>query len=325
MQKFLQLVLWTTGLLLSFRAFAETVIVPRAANVRSSKDFYGRENVLDQLPQGSKVEIISRRSLLSGADALEVKIISPENKLSLNEKKPIYIWQSKNEIKNDLFKTESGVACTNCTAEPVQAPVPTNDIKNIVNKIEEQQSEVATTSATEEKKAQFTGNLADAIKKYSESIQVQKSFEWANNNVRRGNGMCYRHTKEALAVQTKAGKGMGNNLIPKWYSSAKAKYGVSDLKKKGFVNLLDHDDYKDMNSKTAPHGAVLIYKHINRKGVEDKKAGHAEMKFDRVIDGKTVSQFFYGPLHSYPVNNREGSRYILIGIMIKSPISEGTN
>lgn len=323
MQKFLQLILLTTGLLLSFSARAETVTVPRAANVRSSKVFYGRENILDQLPQGTQVEIISRRSLASGADALEVKIISPENKLSLNEQKPIYIWQSKDEIKNDVFKTEAGVACTDgCNKIPVKPPVQTTDIKNVVTKIEEQQSEETPPAVEEENKTEPTGSLADAIKKYSESAQVQKSFDWAKSHKPWIPGNCYRHTKEALATQTKRGKGPGNNLIPKWYSSAKAKFGVTDLKQKGFVNLLENNDYKDMTSKTAPHGAVLIYKHINSKGVEDKKAGHAEMKFDTVENGKKVSKFYYGPLHDYPVNNRDGSRYILIGVMIKSPMEE---
>lgn len=327
MQKFLQLLLLTTGMLLSFNATAETVLLPRAANVRSSKVFYGRDNLVDQLPQGTQVEVVSRRKLPSGANSLEIKIIAPESKLSLNERKPIYIWQSKDEIKNDLFKTEAGAACTNCNSEPVKAPTPTQDIQTIVNKIEEQQSAETTSTPAN----QATGSLADAIKKYSESSQVQKSFDWAKKNIRRGNGMCYRHTKEALATITKResirGK-RGNNLIPAWFGgsdSDQAKEGVGNLKKRGFINLLENDDYKDMTSKTAPHGAVLIYKHVNKKGIEDKKAGHAEMKFDttNLVDGKTTSQFFYGPMHNYPVNNREGSRYILIGIMIKSPMEEG--
>lgn len=315
MQKFFQILLLSTGLLLSFSAIAETVIVPRAANVRSSKVFYGRENILDQLPQGAQVEIVSRRSLPSGANSLEIKIISPENKVALNAQKPIYIWQSKSEIINDLFKTESGAVCMNCHAEPIKAPTPTTDIKNIVTKIEEQQSE-------EPPQSQSTGSLSEAIQKYSNSTQVQKSFDWAKSHRPWIAGNCYRHTKEALANQNMRGKGPGNNLIPKWYSSAKAKFGVADLKQKGFINLLENSDYKDTTSKTAPHGAVLIYKHINSKGVEDKKAGHAEMKFDTIENGKKVSKFFYGPLHDYPVNNRDGSRYILIGVMIKSPLEE---
>lgn len=327
MQKILQLLLLTTGMLLSFNAMSETVLLPRSANVRSSKVFYGRDNVVGQISQGTQIEIVTRRKLPSGANSLEIKIIAPENKLTLNERKPIYIWQSKDEVKNDLFKTEAGAVCTNCNSEPVKAPTPTQDIQTIVNKIEEQQSVETTSTGTQAPEAQATGSLAEAIKKYSESLQVQKSFEWAKSHIRRGDGMCYRNTKEALATQTKGGKGPGNNLIPRWYASSKAKFGVADLKKKGFVNLLEQDDYKNMTSKTAPHGAVLIYKHVNKKGVEDKKAGHAEMKFDttNLVDGKKTSQFFYGPMHDYPVNNREGSRYILIGVMIKSPMDEGTN
>ncbi len=306
------------GILLSLSALAETVTIPRAANVRSSPTFYGRENILAQLPQDAQVEVISRRSLASGADALEIKIISPAAKIFLNKQNPIYIWQSKTEIENQAFKTQAGVTCANCNTNTSNTPSPTNDIVNIINKIEEQQSEEILTTAP------HTGSLANAIKTYSESEQVKKSYEWAKSHKQRGDGKCYRHTKEALATQSKQSKGSGNNLIPKWYSSVKAKYGVKDLKQQGFVNLLEQDDYKDMTSHTAPHGAVLIYKHINRQGAEDRKAGHAEIKFDDTVDGRPVQRYFYGPLHDYPVNNRDGSRYQLIGIMIKSPLEEST-
>ena len=271
---------------------------------------------MDQLPAGSKVTVKSRGILRSGAQALQIEIISPENKKNLNAKSPIYIWESKNEIKNNVFKTEAGTGCAgeNCTGNAITGtPTQIQDFKNIVNKTEEQQSE-------EQPAAQ--GNLAEAIKAYSDSEQVTKTFEWAKSRRPWFAGNCYRHVKEALANQNKRGNGPGQNLIPKWFPSAKAKYGVADLKQKGFINLLENESYKDMNSKSAPHGAVLIYKHVNSKGLEDKKAGHAEIKFDDEVNGKKFSKFFYGPLHDYPVNNRNRSRYILIGIMIKSPMKE---
>lgn len=326
MQKFLQLFILMTGMLLPFSdTMAETVTVPRAANVRSSKVFYGQKNILSQLPQGAKVEIISRQSLASGADSLEVTIISPADKVYLNEQKPIYIWQSKSEIKNNLFKTEAGVACVNCNSETVRAPEQDYVIKNIVSKIEEQQSQENFATSPEQNEMTYPfGSLSSAIKIYSESEQVKKTFEWAKSKKPWIAGQCYRYTKEALATQTKSGKGAGNNLIPKWFASSKAKFGVNDLKQKGFVNLLDHADYKNMTSQTAPHGAVLIYTHVNSKGLEDGKAGHAEIKFDDVVDGKNVQHYFYGPLHKYPVNNKEGSRYKLIGIMIKHPMKDNS-
>ncbi len=325
MQKFLQLFILITGMFLSFNAIAETVIVPRAANVRSSKIFYGQRNIIAQLPQGAKVEIISRRPLPSGADSLEITIISPTDKIYLNEQKPIYIWQSKSEIKNNLFKTEAGVACINCDTKNTSTTEPAHDIKNIINKIEEQQSQNDFKSTPSQEEVTLPqGSLGEAIKKYSESEQVKKTFEWANSKKPWVAGQCYQHTKEALATQTKMGSGPGNNLIPNWYASAKAKYGVNDLKQSGFINLLDHTDYKNMTSQTAPHGAVLIYSHVNSKGLEDGKAGHAEIKFDDIVDGKNVQRYFYGPLHSYPVNNKAGSRYKLIGIMIKHPMKDNS-
>jgi len=309
MQILARIILLTTGILLSFKAFAETVVLPRAANVRSSKTFYGRENVLDQLPQNAQVEIISRRALESGADALEIKIISPENKLSLNEKKPIYIWQSKAEIKNDLFKTEAGAVCNNCTIEPVKAPVAKNDIKDIVNKIEEQQS-----SDTEDCPS------VEKVQKYSNSEQVAKSIQWAKDHQhKKSDGMCYRHTKEILATQTYKGRGPGNNMIPKWYPTPKpasAYKGANELLKYGFKNLLKCPEYKDqimtdtqVNMDKIPSGAVLIY---SRPGDD----GHAEFKFTDPADGKT--KYSYGPVLDFPVNRGTlGSKYKLIGVMVK--------
>ncbi|MBC7458554.1 MAG: hypothetical protein H7235_09760, partial [Bdellovibrionaceae bacterium] len=245
MRKLLQLLRLTTGLLLSFSALAETVTVPRVANLRSSKIFYGRENILDQLPQGTKVEIVSRHSLPSGANALEVKIISPENKLSLNEQKPLYIWQSKDEIRNDMFKTEAGAGCTSCQSEPVKNPEPTTDIKSIVTKIEEQQSEetsptVTTSINLDPVKESDDCPAVEKIQAYSNSPQVAKSIKWIKDHRRaKSDGMCYRHAKEILATQTFDGRGPGNNIIPKWYSTAKpasAYKGTTELLKYGLKN-----------------------------------------------------------------------------------------
>ena len=317
MQRSVSIFIFTLGLLFAANIFAATMTIPRVANVRHSPAFFGHENVLDQLPQGSQVEVISRKKLSSGADSLEVKIISPLEKISLNDKKPIYIWESNSEIKNDLFKTEASTTCPDgtCNGPTTSLPTQTGDIKDITKKLEKDASEEKVIPSA-------TGSLAAEIAAYSSSEEVKNSFDWAKSHKPWLKGNCYRHVKEALATKTKGGRGPGQNLIPQWYASSKAKFGVDDLKAKGFVNLLENDDYKDMNSHTAPHGAVLIYKHINRRGLEDKKAGHAEIKFGEIVDGKNVSKFFYGPLHDYPVNRRSGSRYQLTGIMIKSPQSE---
>jgi hypothetical protein len=77
-----------------------------------------------------------------------------------------------------------------------------------------------------------------------------------------------------------------------------------------------------MTTDEAPHGAVLIYKHVNRQGLEDKKPGHAEIKFNTEENGKKISKFYYGPLKARPIDHRNDSRYVLIGIMIKSPLTE---
>lgn len=331
MQILVRIILLTAGMLFSFNTLAEVVLLPRAANVRSSKIFYGRNNLIDQLPQGAQVEIVSRRKLPSGANSLEINIIGPTDKLSLNEKKPIYIWQSKDEIKDDLFKTESGAVCTNCNSEPVKAPAPTDDIKNIVNKIEEQQSEDPTLAlaakqieiedaepqdaSTETPPATpLTGPLADKIQAYSNSPQVAKMIQWSKDHPTIGrkkngdfDGYCYRHVKEAMATKTRGGKGEGNNLVPKWYPSGNAVTAGKDLKTRGFINLLDTEPYKTdlKNPKNVPKGAIMIYSTTNHS------YGHAEVK----LDDET---YYFGIISKNSKATRKD--YKLLGVWIKDPL-----
>jgi hypothetical protein len=331
MQKFLQLFILITGMFFSFSVTAETVIVPRAVNVRSSKIFYGQGNILTQIPEDSKVEIISRWSLASGANALEIKIVSPENKLYLNAGQPIYIWESENELKKDLFKTEASAICTNCTSESLAAQSATKSLKKIAKEIEEEQSEdpdlvqAAKKIETEDREphdipeeknlpSHKTGSLDEKIQAYSSSLQVAKMIQWSKDNAsigrkKNGNfdGYCYRHVKEAMATKTKRGQGEGNNLIPKWYPSGNAVTGGRDLKSRGFINLLDTEPYKtDMkNPKNVPRGAIMIYSTTNHR------YGHAEVKLDD-------DSYYFGIITKNSKANRKD--YKLLGVWIKDPL-----
>lgn len=302
--------------LVSHSAMAkDTVELTRNSNVRTSRNFYGKSNVIDLIPMGATVEIISTKKLPSGANSLEIKILKPEDKISLNEKAPLYIWQSGLNIPKPVTATEADVTCPDGTCPPPSAVTESvKNIKDVTQAIEELDSE--STSSNE---------LETQIRNYSESAQVAKTIEWIKTHKSAGDGKCYRRTKEALATQTRSGKGPGNNLIPKWFgdrNSDEAKEGIKNLKQKGFINLFDNPEYSNRSARNAPNGSVLIYKHINRKGIEDNKPGHAEIKYDVTVDGEIKPQFFYGPIHHYPVNNKNGSRYVLIGIMIKSPMDD---
>lgn len=310
-----------TALLIAFSFISQSslagdiVELTRNSNVRSSRNFYGRSNVVGLIPVGATVEIISTKKLPSGANSLEIKILKPEDKTSLNKKSPLYIWQSSRNVPKPVTATEAEVTCPDGTCPPPSAIAESvKDIKDVTQTIEQQENDGSAESDLEAK-----------IKAYSESLQVAKTIEWAKTHKQSGDGKCYRHTKEALATQTRAGKGPGHNLIQKWFGtreSDEAKEGVENLKQKGFINLMDYPEYTNRSARKAPNGSVLIYKHINSQGIEDKLPGHAELKYENASNGKMTPQFFYGPIHDYPVNNKDGSRYVLIGIMIKSPMGD---
>jgi hypothetical protein len=315
MRKFVQFLLFAYTMLLTFTALAETVSIPRAANVRSSRTFYGNENILDQLPKDAQVEIISRRPLASGADALEIKIISPADKVSLNEKKPIYIWQSKTEIKNNLFKTEAGLSCPSGDCNDAKnQPNPVEALRNISLTIEEEASQPPEITSSDNTTVKNDGPLSGKIQAYSNGPEIQKMIAWAraNNNIGRNrkgefDGYCYRHVKEALATKTRAGVGPGNNLVPSWYASGNAITGGKDLKARGFVNLLDQEPYKkDMqNPQNIPKGAILIYSTVNHG------YGHAEVKLDN-------DDYFFGITTKSPKLNNKN--YKLLGVWIKDNV-----
>lgn len=288
---------------MSFKVYAGEIFeVPGSINVRSSINFYGSTNIIGNLPAGSQVEILERKQLQSGAISLNIKVVSPQNKVSLNDQSPIYIWQSKDWQK--ISTTEAQVTCPGMECQPTElTPAHLKDIKQFLRKVEEQDNEVT--------------DLEKEIINYSNSLEVKKTIDWAyeKNKHKKSSFSCYRAVKEALANQTKRGKGSGNNLINKWYSSQKARDAVGDLEKKGFINLLDHSPYNESlkDPRKAPKGAVLVYKTTRHR------YGHIEIKLDEGENSLYAADY----VSARPITaGGSGKSYTLIGVMIKPGLKE---
>ncbi len=292
-------------LTLCFSAHSETFKIPSEINVRTSINFYGSSNVIGNLPEGTEVEILDKRELRSGAQSLTVRVISPESKKYLNEQSPIYIWQSKEWQKLSpaaASQTEAQVVCLDGSCKQNLLPQSFEPIKDVTHKIEEQDNTQTPENST----------LEQQIQNYSNSEQVKKTIDWAyeKNKNKNSSFTCYRAVKEALANKTKSGKGPGNNLTKSWYSSQKAKDGVTDLKKRGFINLLDHSPYNETlkDVTKAPKGAVLVYKTTRHR------FGHIEIKLD---DGEN-SRYAADYVSNRPITRSgAGKTYTLLGVMIK--------
>lgn len=142
-----------------------------------------------------------------------------------------------------------------------------------------------------------------AVRQYSLSPEVQKSIKYAQRNrERRSKKLCYRYVKRAI---------LGGDLVDDYLPGAKARYGVADLKRRGFINMMEDLRYKYLIKKPedAPKGAILIYRNTKDR----QHAGHIEIKTDWGSKGGYVSDFYRSTNTS--LYNRE-----LIGVMIKEKL-----
>ena len=130
-------------------------------------------------------------------------------------------------------------------------------------------------------------------------------------------GRCYRKVKDALAAHAPGQRG----LIPRWYSGVAARTGRDALQSYGFVNLLETEPYKSQIKKPsqAPKGAVLVYSSgVPCRGTRIPDCGHIEIKTGRPGNNAFVSDYSYPTgINETPAALRFGSRYKLIGVMIK--------
>lgn len=187
-------------------------------------------------------------------------------------------------------------SCTTCTVENLSV---TDKNRSDIKKIHKEATETKNTvTAPVEPWNQFP-----AISKYASSSEVEKAISYGlRNKERRSKRLCYRYVKRAL---------LGGELVEDYLPGAKARYGVSDLKRRGFINMMDDPRYKDLikSPQDAPKGAVLIYRHSKNA----KHAGHIEIKTDWGSEGGYVSDFYR------KTNTRMFNRE-LIGVMIKEKL-----
>lgn len=283
-----------------------------ATNVRSSINFYGTENIVGQLDAGSSVYVYDRKKLASGAESLLVEVTAPENKVYLNEKKPLYIWQMPESKKSQAY-TDAGTTCTTtCYQNNTNKNVSALQAVNL--QTQKQDAQPTSTDTTKTSLSETTVSedcpSKDKIDKYSNSAELKKTISWMKSHaLKKPDHRCYRNVKNALAAG-------GNNLIPSWFASKNAYLAATDLLKYGFKNLLKCPQYKNeiitspnINLDKIPNGAVLVYE---RPG----KPGHTEIKFEDPDDGKT--KYGYGYIANRQLTSSSlGSKYKLIGVMIK--------
>lgn len=229
----------------------------------------------------------------------------PTKEEVLREQKPEPPPESvdPNLAKNsDPTKTE-GTFCAECsTTQPGQTERNREEIKDVADNI----TNTPATSQRPQPRPETANIPSDkwknypAVARYSTSKAVEKSINYGmRNKERRSKKLCYRYVKRAI---------LGGDLVNDYLPGGKAVNAISDLKRRGFINMMADPRYKNLikNPNDAPKGAILVYKH----GTDRNHAGHAEIKTDWGNRGGYVSDFFRPT--SRPLYNR-----VLIGVMIK--------
>lgn len=224
----------------------------------------------------------------------------PTKEEVLREQKPEPpVSEDPNLAKNsDPTKTE-GTFCPECsTTQPGTTEKNRTDIGEVAKEIDstprpKPRPQVANIPSEKWKKF-------PSVARYSTSRTVEKSIKYGmRNKEARSKKLCYRYVKRAI---------LGGDLVNDYLPGAKAVNAVGDLKRRGFINMMEDPRYKKLikNPQDAPKGAILVYRH----GTDRRHAGHAEIKTDWGSKGGYVSDF-YRPV-SRPLYNR-----VLIGVMIK--------
>ncbi|AHI05245.1 hypothetical protein BDW_03685 [Bdellovibrio bacteriovorus W] len=188
-------------------------------------------------------------------------------------------------------KTEADI-CIDCN-HVTSSPRPPQRNVEAIRAVQEKIQNIP--DIPDKKWAQFPG-----VVKYSTSSEVDKTIKYGmRNKETRSKRLCYRYVKRSL---------LGGDLVDDYLPGAQAKNAVGDLKRRGFINMMDDPRYKDLikNPKDAPKGAVLVYRNTR----DAKHAGHVEIKTDWGSSGGYVSDFYRPTNHT--LSNRQ-----LIGVMIK--------
>ncbi len=290
--------------------------------VRSTPEFGRRDrNKVGVITKGTKFNVLRSIQMSGGAEALQIHVTGLSGNAHLQTSKSYWIYKSKDsdfkKLDNSPRETQAGTTETPCEGcGNVQPPTSNQrDIGDVSTTIIRQDNQPGEddSEAEDSYTPRSPGSLDQQIRNYSNSSKVENTVKFAlRNKKRRSIGRCYRYVKDALA----AGK-----LIPSWYSGVAARTGKDALKRYGFVNLLESEPYKSQIKKPsdAPKGAVLVYSSgVPCKGTNIPDCGHIEIKTGRSGDNAYVSDYSYPTgINETPRAVRYGSRYRLIGVMIK--------
>ena len=307
--------------------------------VRSTAHFGDNsDNKVGVLTKGSTFKVLQTKTLSNGAQVAEIHVTRLSANSNLNPASHYWIYMGDKSHFTALSTSETEAAaapddCADCRRDRNRGN--TGSIADVSNAITARQNQppVGTTDTVTEA-ARPPGAFDDIIKKYSQSPQVDRCIDYAmKHKTKRSRGQCYRSVKEALTCARAWHTSPGNCLLSD-YPGGKAALGAKEqLKKLGFINLLEHEPYKTTlkSAKMAPKGAVLVYssgipcdqtptEEANRSPIIGD-CGHVEIKTDEPGKPGYVSDYW----DDNPINETAGavrytSRYKLVGVMIKPEV-----
>jgi hypothetical protein len=302
--------------------FAESYMMNASYFVRSTPDFGRRDkNKVGVITRGTKFKVLESIRLSGGAEALKIHVTGLSGNAHLQPSEDYWVYKSKSsdfkKLDNAPRETQAGSTDVPCDGCGSVQPSTTNqrDIGEVSSTIIRQENQPGDDEEEEPGTPGTPGSLDEKIRNYSSSSAVSRAIRAAiNNKYPRSRGKCYRKVKDALAA---------GGLIRSWYSGIPARSAREALKARGFINLLDTQPYKsEMNlCSKAPKGAVCVYSSgIPCKGSarQNPDCGHIEIKTGLSGNNAYVSDYSYPTaINETPRAKRYGSRYKLIGVMIK--------
>ncbi len=313
--------------ILFFSAFLQAQVyrLDSALNVRDDdKDFVSEDDVVGHVSAKTEFEIVSSKTLRSGAKALEVKILNKGKGSNLSndyvKTGPVYIYQSKNtkftKISNST-ETEASVPyskteCATCASDnkkDMEKQPAVTFAKDYIQAVEEKASEPKTSPSA------APASIQEQIKNYENSPEVAKTIKLAAARIKRlsGGGKCYKETKNSLVA---------GGLLKSKPSDKYARNAANTLSGLGFVNLLKEPYSLNYTPDTAPKGSVLVYESASKcdkytKNIMGLGCGDTAIKLG---DGSDTKGFKYASDYKSDkaiTEGRTGSKYRLIGVMIK--------
>ena len=312
-------------ILFSSISFSETYRLDSALNVRDENtDFVSTDDVVGHVSAGTEFEIVSSKTLRSGAKALEIKIKKKGKGSNLSndyvQTGPVYIYEGKNTKFTKISNapgTEADVSyskadCIGCSSENKKQmdKQPAVDLAKKYIQFQEEQANTPKISTSN-----APTNILEQIKNYENSPQVAKTIKAAMSRIKRltGIGGCYKQAKLTMVA---------GGLLKSKPSDKYARNAANTFSKLGFVNLLKEPYSLKYTPETAPKGSLLVYRSASScdmytQNIMGKGCGDVAIKLG---DGSETKGMKYSSDYNSPrsiLQSKIGHKYELIGVMIK--------